>query len=127
MATVSNLKIKSLIGFSGKILLVYNRAHSSSLIYINISGKVYGALNYTPCGKYIIYPLGSFVVFKDLRSGRESFLDGHTYEVSCISISKDGERLASGQSNISGVKVAMITSYTISSFNYTSIFLTRLM
>jgi WD40 repeat protein len=69
-------------------------------------GNVRNALSYTPCGKYIVYPLGSFVVIKNVRTGKESFFDGHTKEVSCIAISKDGSRLVSGQINIPGVKVS---------------------
>ena len=78
------LKIKSVIGFNGKISR---------------------ALQYTPCGRYIVYPLGSFVVLKNIRTDKEAFLDGHTHEISCISISHNGRRLASGQINLVGVKV----------------------
>ena len=79
-----SLKIKSVIGFSG---------------------KVKSSLHYTPDGRYILYPLGSFVVLKNLATEREAFLDGHTDLVSCLTISNDGSRAASGQKNISGVKV----------------------
>jgi WD40 repeat protein len=68
-------------------------------------GKVRGGLHYTPCGKYIVFPLGSFVVLKNLKTEREAFLDGHSNEINCIAISKDGTKLASGQRNITGVKV----------------------
>ena len=71
----------------------------------SIIGTVRNSLIYTPCGKYMVYPLGSFVVIKNLKSGKESFFDGHTREVSCISISYDGNRIVSGQINIPGVKV----------------------
>jgi len=84
---MAELKIKSVIGFSG---------------------KVHNALKYTPCGKYIIYALGSFVVIKNLKSDKEAFLDGHSNEVSCLSISHDGTRVASGQTNIIGVKADVI-------------------
>jgi hypothetical protein len=68
-------------------------------------GTIRDSLTYTSCGKYLLYPLGSFVVIKNIRSGKESFFDGHTREVSCLSVSKDGLRMASGQMNIPGVKV----------------------
>ena len=83
--SASNLSIKSVIGFSGKV------SHS---------------LHYTPCGKYIIYPLGSFVVLKNLATEKEAFLDGHTNIISCLTVSSDGTRASSGQINISGVKVS---------------------
>ena len=53
----------------------------------------------------MLYPLGSFIVIKNLKSGKESFFDGHTREVSCMSLSKNGLRMATGQQNVSGVKV----------------------
>eukprot|EP01041_Mallomonas_annulata_P004309 gene4309-8569_t len=81
------LKLKSVIGFSG---------------------TVSGALHYTPCGKFMIYPLGSFVVVRNIKTEKEAFLDGHTREVSCISVSHDGQRLASGQVNFLGVKADLI-------------------
>jgi hypothetical protein len=54
-----------------------------------------------------VFPLGSFVVLKNLRTDREAFLDGHSHEINCIAISKDGTKLASGQKNITGVKVGL--------------------
>lgn len=71
----------------------------------NSTGKIHGALHYTPCGGYIVYPLGSFVVLKNIKTEKESFLDGHSNEISCIAISHDGTKLVSGQSNFTGVKV----------------------
>ena len=84
-----DLKIKAVIGFSGKAT---------------------NSLSYTPCGQYIVYPLGSFVVIKSLLADRESFLDMHTYDVTCCKMTNDGTRVASGQGNIAGVKV-MIQEY----------------
>ena len=71
-------------------------------------GKVPGSLQYSPCGHYVVYPLGSFVVVKNIKTEKESFLDGHTNEVSCIKISNDGRTVASGQSNFQGVKADVI-------------------
>ena len=82
---MADLKIKSVIGFSGKVA---------------------GALNYSPCGNYMVYPLGSFVVLKNVKTDKECFLDGHSHEISCLSVSKDGKWIASGQINIIGVKVS---------------------
>jgi cilia- and flagella-associated protein 52 len=82
---MAELKIKAVIGFSGKIV---------------------GALNYSPCGNYIVYPLGSFVVLRNLRTEREAFLDGHLSDVSCIAVSNSGRYAASGQINYSAVKVS---------------------
>ncbi|KAJ1434647.1 flagellar associated protein putative: flagellar associated protein [Ochromonadaceae sp. CCMP2298] len=82
-----DLKIKSVIGFNGKIRQ---------------------ALLYSPCGKYLVYPLGSFVVVKNVVSDKEAFLDGHSNEISCIAMSNDGRTLASGQLNLMGVKADII-------------------
>ena len=80
-----SLKIKSVIGFSG---------------------KVKGSLQYTPDGRYILFPLGSFVVLKNLATEKEAFLDGHTDLISCLNISGDGSKAASGQKSIPGTKVS---------------------
>jgi hypothetical protein len=68
-------------------------------------GKIPGALNYTPCGGYLVYPLGAFVVLKNISTGKEAFLDGHNNDVSCIGMSHNGEKLASGILHLTGVKV----------------------
>ena len=81
------LKIKSVIGFNGKVV---------------------NGLHYTPCGGYIVYPLGSFVVIKNLRTDKDAFLEGHTREVSCVTVSHDGTKVASGQVNITGVKADVV-------------------
>lgn len=83
----AELRIKSVIGFNGKVLR---------------------GLHYTPCGKYIVYPLGSFIVIKNVVTDREAFLDGHNNEISCVAISNDGATLASGQTNLLGVKADVI-------------------
>lgn len=75
---------------------------------IGFNGKVPNSLSYTPCGQYVVYPLGSFVVIKSLISDRESFMDMHTYDITCCKMTNDGRRLASGQSNIAGVKADVL-------------------
>lgn len=98
------LKIKSVIGFSGKnnLFIVVNIMNNDFELSL---GKVANTLKYTPCGNYIVYPMGSFVVIKNVKTDKEAFLDGHGGDVSCIAVSHDGSKLASGQSNIVGVKV----------------------
>jgi len=66
---------------------------------IGFNGLVPNGLQYTPCGKFLCYPLGSIVVVRNLIHGGEkhAFLDAeNNQEVSCISISKDGQYLVSG-------------------------------
>lgn len=48
----------------------------------------------------MVYPIGSQVVLKNIESGKQAFLEGHSSDVSCVVISKDGRYLASGQKNV---------------------------
>jgi hypothetical protein len=65
---------------------------------IGFEGKVGGGLVLHPNGKTMAYPLGATVVVKELGdSYSQSFFQGHTDEVSCLAISRDGRYLASGQ------------------------------
>jgi hypothetical protein len=80
------LKIKSVIGFNGKVAR---------------------SMHYTPCGKYLIYPLGSFLVIKNLVTDKEAFMDGHSNIISCATINRDGTKLASGQVSMPGIKVRL--------------------
>ena len=65
-------------------------------------------MHYTPCGGYLLYPLGSLIVLKHIKSDKECFLDGHTYDISCLKLSHDGKYAASGQSSNMGVKADVI-------------------
>lgn len=84
------LKIKSVIGFNG---------------------KVSRALHYTPCGKYIVYPLGSFLVLKNLVTDKEAFIDGHNNSISCVAMDVNGSRVATGQISLTGIKVCAFFLY----------------
>eukprot|EP00592_Proboscia_alata_P004694 CAMPEP_0194378686 /NCGR_PEP_ID=MMETSP0174-20130528/36876_1 /TAXON_ID=216777 /ORGANISM="Proboscia alata, Strain PI-D3" /LENGTH=650 /DNA_ID=CAMNT_0039160903 /DNA_START=29 /DNA_END=1981 /DNA_ORIENTATION=- len=65
---------------------------------IGFTGSVPAGLQYTPCGNFIVYPLGSVVVLRSVTSGNISFLDAlNNDKVSCVALSKDGRYLASGQ------------------------------
>jgi WD40 repeat protein len=66
---------------------------------IGFSGDVPNGLKYTPCGNYIIYPLGSVIVLKNAATNKQTFLEGHSSDVSCLAVSNDGRSLASGQRN----------------------------
>ena len=66
---------------------------------IGFSGSVPNGLTYTPCGGYVLYPLGSVIVVKSTQTNSQAFLEGHSSDVSCLSVSKNGKLLASGQKN----------------------------
>ncbi|KDO35669.1 hypothetical protein SPRG_00490 [Saprolegnia parasitica CBS 223.65] len=76
MAEVAELKLFKVIG--------YNGSYNNTVIY-------------TKDGQYLIYSLGLTVVIKDLRSSAQGFLHGHTDIITCLAISNDGAKLASGQ------------------------------
>ena len=44
-------------------------------------------------------------MIKNVKTENESFLNGHSKDVSCLTISHDGRTLASGQTSIVGMKV----------------------
>lgn len=75
-------------------------------IYIVYTGHVFSGLKVHPDREHIIYPLGCTVIIKSLRNGKQDFLHGHTNNVSCISVSKSGRYIASGQVTFMGFKVS---------------------
>ncbi|KAI8910144.1 WD40-repeat-containing domain protein [Gorgonomyces haynaldii] len=82
------LKLKSIIGFGG-----------------NVRG---GLVNH-PNGTHTIYSLGSTVVIDNPRQpNSQEFLQGHTNVVSCITVSKDGKYIASGQVTHMGFQADII-------------------
>lgn len=75
--------------------LILLKFHSSTSLLFP-TGSVPNGLQYTPCGEYIAYPLGSTIVVRSISKGKvKAFLPRDT-EVSCLAISKDGRFLASG-------------------------------
>lgn len=62
-------------------------------------------LSVHPDGEHLIYPLGSTVVLRTIKDGRQELLQGHTSDVSCVSVSRSGSLIASGQVDCMGFKV----------------------
>ena len=75
---------------------------------IGFEGRVRDGLIYHPDGEFILYPLGATIVVKNIRTGAQEFLDGHTNAVSCLALSHDGTKLASGQVADSGFPAEVI-------------------
>jgi WD40 repeat protein len=75
---------------------------------IGFGGSVPGGLIYHPNGEHIIYPLGSTVVIKNVAENTQVFLQGHSNKVSCITLSKSGNYIASGQQTYMGFKADVI-------------------
>lgn len=64
---------------------------------IGFNGSVPGGLQYTPCGLYIFYPLGSTIVLRRINSRKNIFLHAHSDIITCVAVSRDGRYLATGQ------------------------------
>ena len=92
----TQLKLDGIIGFSGHV------HHGMHVV----------KSDYLPGGReWIIYPLGSLVVVRQSGTGSRAvvaFLQGHSNDVSCLCVSGDGKRLASGQDSHQGVAADVI-------------------
>ncbi|XP_056227354.1 cilia- and flagella-associated protein 52 [Seriola aureovittata] len=75
---------------------------------IGFNGHVSSGLRVHPDREHLIYPLGCTVILKRIKDGKQEFLHGHTNNVSCISVSKSGSYIASGQVNFMGFKATVI-------------------
>jgi len=76
---------------------------------IGFTGDVPGGLVVHPTNKYVLYPLGSTVVIRDVGSPQEQrFLRGHSDAVSCIAVSPSGRYVASGQVTYMGFQADAI-------------------
>ena len=73
---------------------------------IGFSGEVPAGLIVHPSNKFVLYPLGSTVVIRDLGAQQsQRFLRGHSDAVSCIAVSPSGRYVASGQVTYMGFQV----------------------
>eukprot|EP00066_Takifugu_rubripes_P006911 XP_003972038.2 PREDICTED: cilia- and flagella-associated protein 52 [Takifugu rubripes] len=72
------------------------------------NGSVRSGLSVHPDGEHLIYPLGSTVVLRTIKDGRQELLQGHTSDVSCVSVSRSGSLIASGQVDCMGFKAVII-------------------
>ncbi|KAJ3079705.1 Cilia- and flagella-associated protein 52 [Rhizoclosmatium hyalinum] len=90
MSDFKSLKLESIIGFGG---------------------SVHSGFHKHPDGIHTIYSLGSTVVINEAKSKRpnsQEFLQGHTNVVSCLSVSKSGKYIASGQITHMGFQADII-------------------
>ena len=89
MPVVPELNLSAVIGFEGSI--------PNGLIQTTRNGR-----------DYIVYALGSTVVVRDIEANTQCFMAGHTHKVSCLAVSPDGSKIASGQTNYPGFKAPVI-------------------
>ncbi|XP_024145493.1 cilia- and flagella-associated protein 52 [Oryzias melastigma] len=74
---------------------------------IGFNGRVPCGLRVHPDQQHLIYPLGCTVILKSIRDDKQEFLHGHTNNVCCISVSKSGTYIASGQITFWGFKATV--------------------
>ncbi|KAF4080329.1 hypothetical protein AMELA_G00169070 [Ameiurus melas] len=75
---------------------------------IGFNGHVFSGLQVHPDREHLIYPLGCTLIIKNLRDWKQDFLQGHTNNVSCVSVSRSGKYIASGQVTFMGFKADVI-------------------
>ncbi|XP_029916577.1 cilia- and flagella-associated protein 52 [Myripristis murdjan] len=75
---------------------------------IGFNGYLPSGLSVHPDREHLVYPLGCTVILKKIKDGKQEFLDGHTNNVSCVSVSKSGCYIASGQVIYMGFKADII-------------------
>lgn len=70
---------------------------------IGFGGGVRDGLVVHPNGEQLIYPLGTTLVVESIAGKRaQTFLHGHTDNVTCVAVSQSGQYVASGQQTTSG-------------------------
>ncbi|NXI59024.1 CFA52 protein, partial [Chloroceryle aenea] len=75
---------------------------------LSLAGHVPCGLICHPDKQHVLYPLGCTVVIQELDSKKQSFLHGHTNNVSCVIVSRNGAHVASGQVTFMGFKADII-------------------
>ena len=84
---------------------VKRTCHFHCICAMFILGYVPGGLKLHPDGQHIIYSVGCTVVIENTAKRNQDFLAGHSNNVSCITVSKSGRLIASGQVTHMGFKV----------------------
>ncbi|XP_058531584.1 cilia- and flagella-associated protein 52 isoform X2 [Ochotona princeps] len=75
---------------------------------IGFNGHVPTGLKCHPDQEHLIYPLGCTILIQAINTNEQNFLHGHDNNVSCLTISKSGNYIASGQVTFMGFKADII-------------------
>ncbi|XP_046854980.1 cilia- and flagella-associated protein 52-like [Xenia sp. Carnegie-2017] len=75
---------------------------------IGFSGGVPGGLIVHPDQQHLVYSVGNTIVVENIVSKKQRFLVGHTDNISCVTLSKSGQFIASGQVTHMGFKADII-------------------
>ncbi|OXB54515.1 hypothetical protein ASZ78_014785 [Callipepla squamata] len=82
--------------------------NAACLVLPPMAGHITSGLICHPDSKHLLYPLGCTVVIQDLATKKQTFLQGHTNNVSCVVVSRSGSYVASGQVTYIGFKADII-------------------
>uniref|UniRef100_A0A8B9M7Z6 Cilia- and flagella-associated protein 52 n=1 Tax=Accipiter nisus TaxID=211598 RepID=A0A8B9M7Z6_9AVES len=86
----------------------FGEQQPADLSLLSVPGHIPCGLICHPDKEHILYPLGCTVVIQELDSKKQTFLHGHTNNVSCIVVSRNGMYVASGQVTFMGFKADII-------------------
>ncbi|KAL0481478.1 flagella-associated protein 52 [Acrasis kona] len=75
---------------------------------IGFGGQVPSGMHLHPSGSHLIYPLGSTMVIREVKSNKCQFLHGHNGAITCVAMSNSGRYIASGNSTHMGFKADVI-------------------
>ncbi|XP_043280984.1 cilia- and flagella-associated protein 52 [Venturia canescens] len=75
---------------------------------IAFDGTVQSGLQVHPDEKHILYPMGTKITVKNIDTGKQTFLTGHTNVISALSVSPCGKFIGSGQLTYLGFKATVI-------------------
>ncbi|EPY86756.1 WD repeat-containing protein 16 [Camelus ferus] len=75
---------------------------------IGFNGHVPTGLKCHPDQEHLIYPLGCTILIQAINTQEQNFLHGHGNNVSCVTISRSGAYIASGQVTFMGFKADII-------------------
>lgn len=75
---------------------------------IGYQGKILNGIKIHPDRMHMIYAVGCNIVIENLQTRNQEFLIGHNDNISCLTISKSGKYIASGQVAYMGFKADII-------------------
>jgi len=69
------------------------------------AGKIPNGMHADPTGQFIVYAIGTNVIKANTATGQQTFMIGHSNNVTCIDMDPCGRYIASGSMNYMGFKV----------------------
>uniref|UniRef100_A0A8D1FKJ5 Cilia- and flagella-associated protein 52 n=1 Tax=Sus scrofa TaxID=9823 RepID=A0A8D1FKJ5_PIG len=105
------MRVQSLASHSG----LEDLALPGAVMYIADVAQIWCCCGHVPTGlkchpdqEHLIYPLGCTILIQAIKTQEQNFLHGHSNNVSCVTISKSGVYIASGQVTFMGFKADII-------------------